>query len=183
LPLEVALSATMLQTLETYYLPTMYSIEFVVGLIGNLTVICGYLFCLKEWKCSNIYLFNLSIADLIFICTLPMFIVYYGNGKKWIFGDVMCKLNRYVLHANMYISILFLACTSIDRYLLVLNPMRLHLFQRKQSAVAICVAMWLIVTLEIIPMLTFIGPNNISEHNNITYSHPTIPLTLCKAAF
>ncbi|XP_067825471.1 succinate receptor 1-like [Heptranchias perlo] len=154
--------------LDAYYVPTMYAIEFILGLIGNVTVICGYIFCLKEWKCSNIYLFNLSISDLVFICTLPMFVVYYGNGKKWVFGDLLCKLNRYILYTNMYLSVLFLACISIDRYLLVSNPLKLHVFQRKKTAIFICIALWIFVTLEVVPMLTFIGPDGVRAHDNST---------------
>ncbi|XP_067850695.1 succinate receptor 1-like [Heptranchias perlo] len=154
--------------LDAYYIPTMYAIEFIFGLIGNVIVISGYIFCLKEWKCSNIYLFNLSISDLVFICTLPMFVVYYGNGKKWVFGNLLCKLNRYILYTNMYLSMLFLACISIDRYLLVSNPMRLHIFQRKKTAIFICIALWIFVTLEVVPMLTFIGPDGVKTSDNST---------------
>ncbi|XP_067897792.1 succinate receptor 1-like [Heterodontus francisci] len=153
------------EVLDTYYLTTMYAIEFILGLTGNVIVISGYVFCLKEWKCSNIYLFNLAISDLVFICTLPMFVVYYANGKKWIFGDRLCKLNRYILYTNMYLSMLFLVCISIDRYLLVSNPMRLHMFQRKRVAIIICIGLWIFVTLEVLPIVTFIG---VTAHDNNT---------------
>ncbi|XP_072329554.1 succinate receptor 1-like [Scyliorhinus torazame] len=153
------------EILDTYFLTTFYSIEFVLGLIGNIIVISGYIFCLKEWKCSNIYLFNLSVSDLAFVCTLPMFVIYYAKGKVWIFGEFLCKLNRYILYTNMYLSMLFLACISIDRYLLVSNPMRTHMFQSKKAAIIICVSLWILITLEVVPMLTFIGP---SVHYNKT---------------
>ncbi|XP_078266287.1 succinate receptor 1-like [Rhinoraja longicauda] len=154
--------------LESYYLTTMYSIEFLLGLIGNIVVISGYVFCLKNWKCSNIYLFNLSISDLIFICTLPMFVVYYAKGKHWVFGSFLCMMNRYILYTNMYLSMLFLVCISIDRYLLVSNPLRGHVFQRKKTAIFVCVAMWVFVTLEVIPILTFIGSDNVTALDNST---------------
>ncbi|XP_072427828.1 succinate receptor 1-like [Chiloscyllium punctatum] len=152
--------------LEKYYLPTMYAIEFLLGLVGNLSVIWGYLFCLKEWKCSNIYLFNLSVTDLTFICTLPMLVVYYAKGNEWVFGDSMCTLNRYILHANMYISILFLTCISIDRYLLVVSPVKLHRFQKKWNAVVICLSIWVFVTLELVPLFIFIDVHTINTTDN-----------------
>ncbi|KAG9329524.1 hypothetical protein JZ751_004407 [Albula glossodonta] len=34
--------------LQWYSLPTMYSLEFCLGQLGNLLVILGYIFCLKE---------------------------------------------------------------------------------------------------------------------------------------
>ncbi|XP_048460604.1 succinate receptor 1-like isoform X2 [Rhincodon typus] len=155
--------------LEKYYLPTLYAIEFLLGLVGNLSVIWGYIFCLKEWKCSNIYLFNLSISDLAFICTLPMLVIYYAKGNKWVFGQVTCTLNRYILHANMYTSILFLTCISIDRYLLVVSPVKLHWFQKKFNAVIICLSIWVFVTLELVPIFIFIDGQIINSTDDESF--------------
>ncbi|KAG9329863.1 hypothetical protein JZ751_028766, partial [Albula glossodonta] len=52
--------------LQWYNLATMYSLEFCLGFLGDLPVILGYIFCLKEWKSTDIYLFNLAVSDLLF---------------------------------------------------------------------------------------------------------------------
>ncbi|XP_041514818.1 succinate receptor 1 [Microtus oregoni] len=142
--------------LKKYYLSTFYGIEFVVGMLGNVTVVFGYLFCLKNWNSSNVYLFNLSISDFAFLCTLPMLIRSYAN-ENWIYGDVLCIGNRYVLHANLYTSILFLTFISIDRYLLMKHPFREHILQKKEFAVLISLAVWVLVTLEVLPIFPFIN--------------------------
>ncbi|XP_072329555.1 succinate receptor 1-like [Scyliorhinus torazame] len=146
----------------------MYSIEFILGIVGNVTVISGYIFCLKKWKCSNIYLFFLSITDLFFICTLPMFVIQYANDSEWFYSDLCCKFNRYFLNCNLYLSVLYLTCISIDRYLLVRNPTKLYWFQKKQSATIICFLLWIFVTVELVPMFTFIGPKNITDNDENT---------------
>ncbi|XP_078061361.1 succinate receptor 1-like [Mustelus asterias] len=151
---------------EKYYLTTMYSIEFILGLLGNVTVISGYIFCLKKWKCSNIYLFFLSITDLFFICTLPMFVIQYANDSEWFYSDLCCKFNRYFLNCNLYLSVLYLTCISVDRYLLVRNPTKLHWFQEKRTATIICFLLWVFVTVELVPMFTFIGPKNITDNDD-----------------
>ncbi|CAK7312036.1 Succinate receptor 1 [Vulpes lagopus] len=151
--------------LEKYYLSIFYGIEFVVGVFGNTAVVFGYLFCLKNWNSSNIYLFNLSISDLAFLCTLPMLIRSYSHGK-WIYGDVLCISNRYVLHANLYTSILFLTFISIDRYLLMKYPFREHFLQRKEFAILISLAIWVLVTLELLPILPLINPNLAANGTN-----------------
>nr|XP_044611041.1 succinate receptor 1 [Equus asinus] len=143
--------------LEKYYLPIFYGVEFIVGLLGNTTVVFGYLFCLKNWNSSNIYLFNLSISDLAFLCTLPMLMRSYAHGK-WMYADVLCVINRYVLYANLYSSILFLTFISIDRYLLMKYPFREHFLQKKEFAVLTSLAIWILVTLELLPMLSLINP-------------------------
>nr|6RNK_A Chain A, Succinate receptor 1 [Rattus norvegicus]6Z10_A Chain A, Succinate receptor 1 [Rattus norvegicus] len=148
--------------LEKYYLSAFYGIEFIVGMLGNFTVVFGYLFCMKNWNSSNVYLFNLSISDLAFLCTLPMLIRSYATGN-WTYGDVLCISNRYVLHANLYTSILFLTFISIDRYLLMKFPFREHILQKKEFAILISLAVWVLVTLEVLPMLTFITSTPIEK--------------------
>ncbi|KAK6483872.1 succinate receptor 1-like, partial [Huso huso] len=145
--------------LENYYLPTMYSIEFILGLVGNVIAICGYIFCLKDWKSGNIYLFNLSLSDLIFLCTLPRLAMTYANNKKTV-SRYFSLSNRYILHLNLYSSILFLTWISIDRYLLLKFPMRQHILQRRSAAICICLLIWVLVTLQIVPILTFINNND-----------------------
>ncbi|XP_006868059.1 PREDICTED: succinate receptor 1 [Chrysochloris asiatica] len=142
-------------TMEKYYLSFFYGAEFVLGILGNTIVVYGYLFCLKNWNSSNIYLFNLSFSDLAFLCTLPMLMRSYAN-EAWLYGYFFCISNRYVLHANLYTSILFLTCISIDRYLLMKHPFRQHFLQKKEFAILISLAIWVLVTLELLPILSFI---------------------------
>ncbi|XP_023371425.1 succinate receptor 1 [Otolemur garnettii] len=142
--------------LEKYYLSIFYGIEFVVGILGNTAVVFGYLFCLKSWNSSNIYLFNLSISDLAFLCTLPMLMRTYAS-RNWIYGTALCVGNRFMLHANLYTSILFLTFISIDRYLLIKYPFREHFLQKKEFAILASFAIWFLVTLELLPMLPIIN--------------------------
>uniref|UniRef100_F7FFN8 G-protein coupled receptors family 1 profile domain-containing protein n=1 Tax=Ornithorhynchus anatinus TaxID=9258 RepID=F7FFN8_ORNAN len=143
--------------LKKYYLSIMYGIEFVVGLLGNITVVLAYVLHMKDWKSCNIYLFNLSLSDLAFLCTLPMLVRSYASGS-WTYGVALCKSNRYILHANMYTSILFLTFISIDRYLLMKYPFREHFLQKKELAIVASAAIWILVTLEIVPILLILDP-------------------------
>ncbi|NWJ09288.1 SUCR1 protein, partial [Crypturellus undulatus] len=142
--------------LEKYYLSTMYSLEFILGLIGNTIVVFGYIFCLKNWKSGNIYLFNLSLSDLLFLCTLPVLVKSYST--QWA-NETFCRSNRFLLHANLYTSILFLTFISIDRYLLMKYPFREHFLQKRRTAVIVSVALWVWVILELLPLMHFLGPN------------------------
>ncbi|XP_020844608.1 succinate receptor 1 [Phascolarctos cinereus] len=148
--------------LEKHFLPALYSIEFLIGILGNIAVVLGYVFCLKNWKSGNIYLFNLSLSDLAFLCTLPMLVRWYANGK-WTYGNILCMSNRYLLHANLYTSILFLTFISIDRFLLMKYPFREHFLQKKEVSIFISVAIWIWVTLELLPILLFIEQTTVNN--------------------
>ncbi|KAJ8378114.1 hypothetical protein AAFF_G00248280 [Aldrovandia affinis] len=151
-----AINCTELVTLlQWYYLPTMYGLEFCLGLLGNLVIILGYVFCLKEWKSTNVYLFNLAVSDLVFLCTLPRLVRSYANGWAET-SPFLCVANRYILHVNLYSSILFMAWVSVDRFLLVRSHGRPHFLLRRDSAVAVSALTWVVVNAQVAPLLLFI---------------------------
>ncbi|XP_063264616.1 succinate receptor 1 [Prinia subflava] len=145
------------RVLEKYYLPTMYSFEFILGGIGNTIVVFGYIFCLKKWKSGNIYLFNLSVSDLLFLCTLPILVNSYSQ-DQWAREGILCHSNRFLLHANLYSSILFLTAISVDRYMLIRHPFRDHVLQKRRTAVMVSAAIWIGVILELLPLVHFLEP-------------------------
>ncbi|KAM6933284.1 succinate receptor 1-like [Xenentodon cancila] len=151
LPLE--LSCRELDTvLKRYYLSPFYGIEFCIGFPGNLLVVLGYIFCLQEWQSCNIYLFSLAVSDLIFLCTLPRLSYLYANDQVEM--SFFCIINRYVLHVNLYSSILFMVWLSMDRFLLVKHPTRNHCLLRPRTALILTGVSWLAVNVEIAPMIS-----------------------------
>ncbi|NWW90674.1 SUCR1 protein, partial [Rhynochetos jubatus] len=154
---ETADCLLMKHDLEKYYLSTMYSLEFILGFTGNTIVVFGYIFCLKNWKSGNIYLFNLSLSDLLFLCTLPILVNSYSRGQ-WAKESILCHSNRFLLHANLYSSILFLTVISIDRYMIIKYPFREHFLQKRKTAFIVSVAIWICVILKLLPLMYFLEP-------------------------
>ncbi|RMC08144.1 hypothetical protein DUI87_15178 [Hirundo rustica rustica] len=54
---------------------------------------------------ANIYIFNLAMADLLCLATLPFWATYYSQGYNWLFGSLMCKISSSVLCLNMFAMI------------------------------------------------------------------------------
>ncbi|XP_047662603.1 succinate receptor 1-like [Tachysurus fulvidraco] len=133
----------------------MYGLESAIGFIGNLVVVLGYIFCLPAWKSTNVYLFNLSVSDLIFMCTLAW--LSYNNAYNLkIFNSSLCIINRYILHVNLYSSILFMMWVSVDRFLLICHPQREHILLTLKAAIIISILNWIWVTVQIAPLMFFI---------------------------
>ncbi|XP_060719768.1 succinate receptor 1-like [Tachysurus vachellii] len=148
-------SSVLSPLLEKYYLSPMYGLEFAIGFIGNLVVVLGYIFCLPAWKSTNVYLFNLSVSDLIFLCTLPELSYNYAyNLQK--FNTALCMINRYILHVNLYSSILFMMWVSVDRFLLLCHPQREHILLTLKASLCITILNWIWVTVQIAPLVVFI---------------------------
>ncbi|XP_068174227.1 succinate receptor 1-like [Antennarius striatus] len=138
--------------LEKYFLPIVYGIEFCIGFPGNLLVVFGYIFCLPHWQSCNIYLFNLAVSGLIFLCTLPRLAYLYANNQSET-SPFACIANRYILHVNLYSSILFMVWLSMDRFLLVRYPTRNHYLLRPRTALMVTALSWLVVNVEVAPMI------------------------------
>ncbi|XP_039998165.1 C-X-C chemokine receptor type 2-like isoform X2 [Xiphias gladius] len=89
---------------------------------------------------SDVYLFHLTIADGLMALTLPFFAVALVKG--WIFGDFMCKLLNLIFEANFYTSIIFLACISIDRYLVIVRASENLKSRQRMCSRILCAAVW-----------------------------------------
>lgn len=149
--------------MEKYYLSPFYAIEFCIGFPGNLLVVLGYIFCLQEWQSCNIYLFSLAVSDLIFLCTLPRLSYIYANDQEETF-PFACIINRYVLHVNLYSSILFMVWLSMDRFLLIKHPTRNHYLLKPRTALIVTGLSWLAVNAQIAPLL-LVSIQDLQHHN------------------
>uniref|UniRef100_A0A3P8RYX6 Coagulation factor II (thrombin) receptor-like 1, tandem duplicate 1 n=1 Tax=Amphiprion percula TaxID=161767 RepID=A0A3P8RYX6_AMPPE len=140
--------------LTTIFLPIVYIIVFVVGLPTNALAIWVFLFRTKKKHPSSIYMANLALADLLFVIWVPMKIAYHFNGNNWIYGDGLCKVLVAFFYGNMYCSIAFIACISVQRYWAVVHP----LSQQQSSnclAVSVSITIWVVVWLITIPLYLY----------------------------
>uniref|UniRef100_UPI0037E90513 chemerin-like receptor 2 n=1 Tax=Semicossyphus pulcher TaxID=241346 RepID=UPI0037E90513 len=132
----------------------IYTISFVLGLIGNGIVIWVTAFKSKK-TVNSVWLFNLAMADFVFVLFLPFSIDYILRDFHWDFGVAMCKINSFVSVMNMYASVLFLTVLSIDRYvsLVHLNWSQKHRTVRR--AWVVCGCIWVLAAALSSPALIF----------------------------
>ncbi len=126
-----------------------YTVILVPGLIGNVLALWVFYAYIKETKKAVIFMINLAIADLLQVLSLPLRIYYYLN-NSWPFGDAACLLCFYLKYVNMYASIYFLACISLRRCRLIIQPLRCGTTKRRRER-SLCIIGWLIVCLGCLP--------------------------------
>ena len=102
----------------------LYIIVILVGAIGNTMVVITVVKTRKMWDATNIFIANLAISD-VFVCVfdLPLS-AYYQITDKWIFGEALCHVILPALAVVVYDSTLTLTLISIDRYLLIIFPLK-----------------------------------------------------------
>lgn len=144
-----------------------YGIIFILGLLANIYVLF-VLRCLREAKAMGeicIYMTNLTIADLLFVCALPFWIGYYSRNGHWIYADFMCRLTGTFFFINTYCSILFLGAISINRYWAVTRPLDAASSDHRNRGIIVCVVIWAVTISMSIPFLASTGIN--TDENNV----------------
>ncbi|KAA0715472.1 C-X-C chemokine receptor type 1 [Triplophysa tibetana] len=129
----------------------IYVLIFLLAVTGNLIV--GWVICSNKLalSSSDVYLFNLMLADTLLALALPFSAVSLVHG--WVFGDVMCKLVCLVKEINFYTSILFLVCISVDRYMVIVRSMESQKAQRRLCSGVACGMVWVLGGLLSLPSL------------------------------
>ncbi|XP_015284187.1 PREDICTED: C-X-C chemokine receptor type 3-like, partial [Gekko japonicus] len=104
--------------------PMVLSVVFVVGLIGNglVAVVLGKRRC--PWLLADCYLFQLALADLLLVLSLPFWAAELTWG--WIFSEGLCKLLGTLTSTNGYSTVFLLACISVERYLAIVHAIQLY---------------------------------------------------------
>lgn len=129
----------------TTIIPAIYSIICVLGTAANALAVCvlGHASASRR-TVANTFMLNLCVSDMLFLLSLPLWAVYYSWGYHWPFGQVACKICGALHNLNLYASIFFITCMSIDRYLAIVHPLRSHIARDPKRAQLLCVLVWVL---------------------------------------
>ncbi|XP_019958210.2 somatostatin receptor type 5 [Paralichthys olivaceus] len=136
------------------FIPLIYGIVCVVGLVGNTLVIHVIVNYTKNESVTNIYILNLAIADELFMLGLP-FLAVQNALLSWPFGSLMCRVVMTVDAINQFTSIFCLTVMSVDRYLAVVHPIRSSWWRRPHVAKAISATVWAGSFVVVLPVVVF----------------------------
>uniref|UniRef100_A0A8C4U186 Free fatty acid receptor 1 n=1 Tax=Falco tinnunculus TaxID=100819 RepID=A0A8C4U186_FALTI len=94
---------------------------------------------------SDVLLLNLTAADLLLLLFLPFRMAEATAGMTWPLPVDLCPVANFCFFSSIYLSTLFLAALSVERYLGVVFPLRYKSHRRPTRAVATSVVLWLLV--------------------------------------
>ncbi|TRY64556.1 hypothetical protein DNTS_008231 [Danionella cerebrum] len=129
----------------------LYLAVCIVGLAGNSLVIVAILKLDKLSSATTVYIFNLALADGLFMVGLP-FIAIQNFQDQWIFGDAVCKLVMVLDGINQFTSVFCLTVMSVDRYMALVDPLRFARWRTPKRAKIIAVLMWVFSLFPVLPM-------------------------------
>ncbi|KAG7218451.1 hypothetical protein INR49_007779, partial [Caranx melampygus] len=145
------------------FLPICYSFTFIFSILLNSVVLFRSFRQTKRWNASLIYMVNLASTDFMYGLSLPFLVASYIMRDRWIFGDFMCRLVRFLFYFNLYCSIFFLTCISVHRYLGICHPMKVITLETKKAVKCTCVLVWIVVFALTCPIFRFAQTGHVTR--------------------
>ncbi|KAM4691849.1 galanin receptor 2a-like [Rhinophrynus dorsalis] len=144
---------------STIALVVMYSVSFLVGLVGNimaLRVLGGRR--KKGCRLSRVsgtrkLLVNLAVCDMMVICICMPINLGHQVHNAWVFGDFLCRAVPFVQAVSVSASVLTLAVISLNRYYSVHSPLHARTFFTTRRIVAMISIVWLSSSCLCIPLI------------------------------
>lgn len=141
--LNLTYNCTVDSSVEKRMYPAAYSLFFIVGFPANCLSLYVTWMLMRNGNNTAVYLINLSISDLLYTITLP---VWIELAQQTHVGGSLCSLVAVIMYNSFYVGSGLLCCISVDRYLAVVYPLHFHWVREVQTAAVVSIAVW---TLEI----------------------------------
>lgn len=141
-------------------LPSVFGIICFLGVVGNCIVLYTIM---KKTKCRakqtvpDIFIFNLSIVDLLFLLGMPFLLHQLMGDGSWCFGAAMCTVITGLDSNSQTVSTYILTVMTLDRYLATVHPIRFNHVRRPCVAGVVVGVVWVFSLLSITPVLMYSG--------------------------
>ncbi|XP_069003345.1 galanin receptor type 1b [Embiotoca jacksoni] len=163
---------------EAVVVPVVFGLIFVVGVVGNCLVMVvigrvrysgggagGGVRGMRALSPTNIFVLNLSVADLSFlIFCVPLHATIYSL-PEWVFGGFLCKFGHFFTTVTMLVSIFTLVAMSVDRYIAVVRSKDSACVRSRRNALGGLCVIWTLSVVCSVP---------VAQHQILT-SHPNAP--------
>ncbi|XP_069005551.1 melanin-concentrating hormone receptor 1 [Embiotoca jacksoni] len=139
---------------------SIFGVICFFGIFGNCIVI--YTIVKKTKFCSHqtvpdIFIFSLSVADLLFLLGMPFLIHQLVGNGSWCFGDTMCTVITALDSNSQIVSTYILTVMTVDRYLATVHPIRFKHVRTPSVAGAAVALVWVFSLVSITPVWMYTG--------------------------
>ncbi|XP_026121169.1 C-C chemokine receptor type 5-like isoform X2 [Carassius auratus] len=141
------------------FLPTLYSLVFIIGFIGNGLVVWVLIRYRQKSNMTDVCLFNLALSDLLFLVSLPFWA--HSAMDAWIFGNFMCHFITGLFTLGQYGSIFFIVLMTLDRYVVIVHAH--SIFSRNRSVkmgLVLASFVWMLSLFVSLPNIIFAKAKN-----------------------
>ncbi|KAJ2945537.1 hypothetical protein O0L34_g357 [Tuta absoluta] len=160
--------------LETYLVPVLFAIIFIVGVLGNGTLVIVYVRHRGMRNAPNTYIFSLALADLLVILICVPFVSIIYTLESWPWGELICRISEAAKDVSIGVSVFTLTALSAERYCAIVNPFRK--LQLRKLPLVCATIIWAAALIFAAPAAFFSNISTItvvSQNSNITILYCT----------
>ncbi|XP_043085586.1 uracil nucleotide/cysteinyl leukotriene receptor-like [Puntigrus tetrazona] len=154
--------------LENILLTTFYAVIFVLSVPSNALALWVFSHRNINNTPSKEFLKHLAIADMSYVLVLPMRVIYHMSESHWPLGEGACRVVGFLFFVNLYCSMYFMTCISVDRLLACTVPHKTHSLRKTRNAKVVCAVLWVMVTISMLPVLFSKREVTRQVQNNVT---------------
>lgn len=156
-----------------------------LGVIGNVMVPIVILKTKDMRNSTNIFLVNLSIADLmvLLVCTPTVLVEVNSKPETWVLGKELCLAVPFVELTVAHASVLTILAISFERYYAICEPLRAGYVCTKTRATLICALAWFFAALFTSPILAIAEMHTVTRLDGTSYQCLTQAVTFWQITF
>ncbi|XP_077978927.1 G-protein coupled receptor 54-like [Glandiceps talaboti] len=129
--------------LETWLMPLIFALIFLIGTTGNFLVIFVILKHKRMRTATNYYILSLAITDFSFLLfCVPFTASIYAT--QWHFGNLMCKFSYYLMSVTVQATCITLTAMMVDRYYAIAHPLKSLKTRTPTVAMMVSAGVWLV---------------------------------------
>lgn len=141
-------------TLAIVFFAIVYTLIFLIGIVGNVSIIYATIRHRLLQTVPNIFQLNIATAN-VFVCLFSLPTISITTIiKVWPFGKLMCHMLPLSQGVGVFVSTFSLTAIAIDRYISVLRP---HANQMNcLCACIVSTAIWTMSTIVTLPDAVYV---------------------------
>ncbi|KAG7161606.1 neuropeptide CCHamide-1 receptor-like [Homarus americanus] len=141
---------------ETYIVPIVFFIIFVVGVAGNGTLVFMFIKYPTMRNVPNTYILSLALGDLLVVIFAVPFVSLIYVTDHWPFGEFICRLSEFMRDISVGVTVFTLTALSADRYMAIVDPVGKRAGAvAHRSTVAVTVMIWVLAAILATPAGVF----------------------------
>ncbi|XP_045613254.1 neuropeptide CCHamide-1 receptor [Procambarus clarkii] len=159
---------------ETYIVPLVFAVIFIVGVIGNGALIVIFVRNKNLRNVPNTYIISLALGDLLVLFFTVPFVSTIYTIESWPYGTFECKFSEFVRDISVGVTVFTLTALAADRYLAIVSPVRKAVGAARGVTVRAAVSIWLVAVLLATPaaVLSHVRVFEVSEKKSISVCFP-----------
>lgn len=126
---------------EDVFIPIILYTAFALGLLGNALVLAVLWQKRRSWRVTDTFVFNLTLADILLVITLPFWAINATNG--WPLCSKGCQTIAAIFKINIYFGMFVLTCISSHYLLLIVKECWMYSHQKLWAPHATCLLAWI----------------------------------------